>query len=81
MTAKACKSAESIPPSGRDVGGSDAKTADSGRLSKAELEHRWKAEHADAIRAENDYIENMGCRSPNTGCSDVPIPRLSFEAR
>jgi hypothetical protein len=43
-------------------------------------ESRWRAEHAEAIRAENDYIKSMACRWRHTDFSDGTLSRLSIEA-
>ncbi|CAN7591823.1 type II toxin-antitoxin system CcdA family antitoxin [Rhizobium sp. LjRoot254] len=51
MNSKAQKSARQVSL--------QEESADAQRL-KAEKERRWRAEHAEAIRAENDYIEKHG---------------------
>mgnify|MGYP000308877482 CR=1 FL=1 len=52
MTSKARKPTEYVSP--------ETSEKNSDRVSKMELERRWLAEHADAIRAENDCIEKHG---------------------
>ncbi|MDB5553623.1 MAG: post-segregation antitoxin CcdA family protein [Rhizobium sp.] len=51
MNSKAQKSGEQI------LHQDDATDA---QALRAEKERRWRAEHAEAIRAENDYIEKHG---------------------
>jgi hypothetical protein len=36
------------------------------RASKAELESRWRAEHAGAVRAETTPLKDTGCRLHNS---------------